>query len=176
MRLNDVRKLLDENGIEYRLTVEPNRREYYEKKGFRTTGDAGAFYLLTIPNPNHSKNLELNFEDASENPKFCDLDFGGFWYELFDCPDDLLREMLLEEISKVLAGKVWVVFATNAKNGAWFFDGVYYNEADTDRNDMDELRATIEKIKRPKSLWRKLTGRRDCYEIFNWTDYEKIIK
>ena len=160
MNLSEVQKLLDDNGIQHVLTVE----------------DTGAFCLLTIPNPNHSKNIEIIFKDASDNPEFYDLEFGGYWYEMFDCPDDILSRELIDEIQSILLGRVWVIFATNAKNGAWFFDGIFRDTVEEEWNDMDELQETIRKIKEPKSLWRKLFKRTDCYEIFNWKKHEKIIK
>ena len=41
---------------------------------------------------------------------------------------------------------------------------------------LKEIRKTVLKIKSPKSWWKKLTGKTDVYEIFNWTTYEKIVK
>ena len=48
MKMSEVQKLLDENGIEYSLSIELSRSEFYRKKGFRPTDDTGAFHLLTI--------------------------------------------------------------------------------------------------------------------------------
>ena len=43
-------------------------------------------------------------------------------------------------------------------------------------NSMDAFRDTVEKIKAPKSWWKRLTCKTYIYEIFNWTSYEKIEK
>ena len=176
MKLSEIQKLLNENGIRHTVTTEQSRREFYIKKGFRPAEDTGAFRLLTIENPHHSKNIEIIFADDSSDPEFFDLEFGGYWYEIFGYLDGELPQGLLEEIQNILSGRAWVIFATDAKTGAWFFDSLSCNTPEQEWNDMDRLHKTISKIKKPKSLWRKIIGRTDCYEIFNWTSYEKIIK
>ena len=176
MKLSEVRRLLSENDISYTLTIESSRREFYGKKGFRTTEDTGTFYLLTIRNPHHSKNIEIIFADSSDNPEFYDLGFGGYWYEMFGWMEEELPQGIMDEIQNILNDKSWVIFATDAQNGTWFFDGIFCDTEAEEWNDMESFHKTINRIKNPKNLWRKIIGRMDCYEIFNWTKYEKIIK
>ena len=128
MKLSEVQKILTENGIGYALSTEPNRADFYRRKGFRPTEDTHAFHMLNIANPHHGKHIEIVFADASEDPEFYDLGFGGYWYDMFGFLESELPQSLLDEIQK------------------------------------------------PKSLWRKLIGRTDAYEIFNWVNYEKVIK
>ena len=78
MKLIDVKKLLDDNGYKYTQTIVPSRAEFYRKKGFSPSEDTGAFVLLSIPNPNHTKNIELIFSDDSNNPDFYDLELYNF--------------------------------------------------------------------------------------------------
>lgn len=176
MKLIDVKKLLDDNCYTYTQTLVSSRAEFYRQKGFNPSEDTGAFVLLSIPNPNHTKNIELIFSDDSNNPDFYDLEFGGFWYEMFGCRDEELPECLLEEMQRIVCGNSYIIFATDAEKGGWFFDAIYYDIPDEEMNCMDSFHNTLSKIKSPKSLWRKLIGRTDIYEIFNWTSYEKIVK
>ncbi|MBQ5865235.1 MAG: hypothetical protein IIW56_00985 [Oscillospiraceae bacterium] len=176
LKLSEVKQLLDDHGIAYLLTIEPSRREFYVRKGFCPREDSGAFRLLSIKNPHHTKNIDLIFVDASEDPEFYDLEFGGYPYELFGWLDEELPREIWEDIQSILTGRIWVIFATDAKTGKWFGDSLYRDSTDEDENDMDRLQKALAKIKKPKRLWRKLIGRTDCYEVFNWTNYEKIIK
>ena len=176
MKMNEMQKLLSENGIKYTLSTEPSRSEFYRRKGFRPTEDTGAFCLLTIMNPNHSKNIEIIFADDSDNPEFYDLEFGGYWYEMFGYLEEELPQSLMDEVQNIVCGRAWVIFATDAKSGVWFFNGLYCDSIEEEWNDMEQLHRTIARIKKPKSLWRKFVGRTDVYEIFNWQNYERIIK
>jgi hypothetical protein len=58
----------------------------------------------------------------------------------------------------------------------WRWDGKYDDLPDAEMNSMDAFRNAVEKIKAPKSWWKRLTGNTYIYEIFNWTSYEKIEK
>lgn len=176
MKLAEIKKLLDTNGYTFTETVVSSRSDFYREKGFKPSKDSGAFILLSIINPNHAKNIELIFGDDSSNPDFYDLEFGGFWYELFGCSDEELPEFLLGEIQTIVQGNAYIIFAMDGKNGRWFSDSIYYDLPDEEMNCMDEFHDALSKIHSPKGLWRKLIGRTDIYEIFNWTSYEKITK
>ena len=104
------------------------------------------------------------------------MEFGGFWYELFGCSDEELPEFLLGEIQTIVQGNAYIIFAMDGKNGRWFSDSIYYDLPDEEMNCMDEFHDALSKIHSPKGLWRKLIGRTDIYEIFNWTSYEKITR
>lgn len=177
MKLSELKQLLDDNSYNYTQTVIPSRAEFYRQKGFCPSIDTGVFTLLTIPNPNHEKDIQIIFNDATENPVFYDLEFGGFWYELFDCEEEYLPQELLNEIQRIVSGSTYVIFACTVRKGIhWNWDGVYYDLPDDEMNSMDEFRNTVSKIKSPKSWWKKLTGKTDMYEVFNWTSYERITK
>ncbi len=177
MKLSEVKKLLDDNSYTYTQTLIPSRAEFYRQKGFCPSIDAGAFTLLTIPNPNHKKDIQIIFNDATENPDFYDLEFGGYWYELFDCEEDHLPQELLTEIQRIVSGSTYVIFACAIKKGIhWKWDGVYYDLPDGEMNSMDAFRDAVSKIKSPKSRWEKITRKTNVYEIFNWTNYERITK
>lgn len=176
MRLNELQRLLIEKDIQYTLSVvEPCRSEFYEKRGYQPGENRAPFCLITIKNPNHDKNIEIIFADNSNDSEFLDLGFGGFWYELGG-DDEALPQGLLAEIDNILSGKLWIIFAFDAKTNKWFFDGSYLDAMEVEWNDMDDFYKTVAKIKKPKSWWRKRTGRMDRYEIFNWNTYEEIIK
>ena len=177
MKLIEVKKLLDDNNYTYAQTVIPNRAEFYRQKGFHPSIDTGAFALLTIPNPNHEQDIQIIFNDATENPDFYDLEFGGYWYELFDCEEELLPQELLTEIQRIVSGSTYVIFAYFIKKGIhWKWDGVYYDLPEDEMNSMDAFQNTVSKIKSPKNWWKKLTGKTYVYEIYNWTSYERITK
>lgn len=177
MKLIDVKKLLEDNGYTYSQTIVPNRAEFYRQKGFNPSDDTGAFVLLSIPNPNHQVDIQIIFKDATEDAVFSDLEFGGYWYELFDCEETNIAQELLTEIQRIVSGSAYVIFASIVKKGVhWRWSGVYYDLPDSEMNDMDAFRNTVHKIKSVKNWWSKLTGKTDIYEIFNWTSYEKIVK
>lgn len=176
MKLTDVQKLLDENGYTYKASTVLSSLDFYRSKGFHPKAETGPFWLFSIPNPNHGKNIEIIFTDASDDPAFYDLEFGGYWYELFDCREENLPQELLEEIRRILSEQTYVIFATDARNGNWRGDFVYYDLPQEEMNDMAAFRRRISRIRAPKSLWRKLTGRTDAYEMFSWRTYQRIVK
>lgn len=177
MKLTDTKKLLDDNGFKYTETIVPSRAEFYRQKGFNPSEDAGPFVLISIPNPNHQVDIQLVFSDATDNPDFNDLEFGGYWYELFDCEETYVAQELLTEIRRIINGNTHIIFLTAVKNGLrWHWDGKYDDLPDAEMNSMDAFNNTVAKIKSHKSWWRKLTGKTNIYEIFNWTSYEKIVK
>ncbi len=177
MKLIDVKTLLDENGYTYTQTIVPSRAEFYRQKGFNPSEEAGAFVLLSIPNPNHQIDIQIIFNDATENSDFSDLEFGGYWYELFDCEENYIAQELLTEIQRILNGNTHIILASTVKKGMhWRWDGKYDDLPDAEMNSMDAFHKSVKKIKSPKSWWRRLTRKTDMYEIFNWTSYEKIVK
>ena len=177
MKLIDVKKLLDDNYYTYTQTIVSSRAKFYRQKGFNPSEEAGAFVLLSIPNPNHQIDIQIIFNDATENSDFSDLEFGGYWYELFDCEENYVAQELLTEIQRILNGNTHIIFASTVKKGMhWRWDGKYDDLPDAEMNSMDAFHKTVKKIKSPKSWWRRLTRRTDMYEIFNWTSYEKIVK
>lgn len=177
MRLIDVKKLLDDNGYTYKETIVASRAEFYRQKGFNPSEDTGAFILISIPNPNHQIDIQIIFNDATDNPDFNDLEFGGYWYELFDCEEKFVAQELLTEIQRIINGNTHIIFASMVKNGVhWRWDGKYDDLPDEEINSMDAFRNVVKKIKAPKSWWKRLTDNTYIYEIFNWTSYEKIVK
>lgn len=177
MKLAEVKKLLEDNGYTFEQSVITSRSEFYRQKGFHPAIDTGAFTLLSIPNPNHEKGIQIIFDNATENPEFYDLEFGCFWYELFDCEEEHLPQELLTEIQRITSGNTYVIFASMIKHGMhWKWDKVYYDLPDNETNDMKAFQKAVLKIKSPKSWWRKLAGKPDIYEIYNWANYERIIK
>lgn len=177
MKLIDVKKLLDDNGYKYTQTIVPSRAEFYQQKGFNPSKDTGAFILLSIPNPNHRIDIQIIFSDTTNNPDFSDLEFGGYWYELFDCEESYVAQELLTEIQRIINGNTHIIFASMVKKGVhWRWDGKYDDLPDAEMNSMDAFRDTVEKIRAPKSWWKRLTCKTYIYEIFNWTSYEKIVK
>ena len=169
MKLSEVRKLLDEREIQYILTAESSDGESYRKKGI-----PGVLYLLTIRNPHHGKGIEIKFADASEDPELFDLDFGGYGYDLWGQMEDELSRDLMDEIRNITSDRVWVILATDAKTNAVIRVDAYYDTEDW--NSMNRFQKRLRAIKKPKSLWHKLIGRTLCYEVFSWSNYEKIIK
>jgi len=177
MKLSDVKKILDDHSYTYTQMLVTSSLEFYQSKGFRPSYDKGAFVLLSIPNPNHKIDIQLIFNDASEDPDFSDLEFGGVWYELYDCEEDEIPQVLFTEIQRIINGSTYFIFACTVKKGIhWKWDGVYYDLPDAEMNNMDAFRKTVGKIKSPKKWWKRFASKTDVYEIYNWTSYEKIIK
>lgn len=176
MKRTEIQELLTQNGYPYEARIVPSSMDFYRSKGFQPRKETGPFWLLSIPNPNHDKNIEIIFADASEDPEFYDLEFGGYWYEMFGFRDENLPEDLLEEIRWIVSGQTHVIFAMDAKTGKWFSDQVFFDLPEEELNDMDQYHRILARIHAPKSLWRKIIGRTDVYEIFNWNSYRRIIK
>lgn len=176
MTLREVQLLLDQNGIIYHVITEPNRAAFYQKKGFSSSDDTGAFHLLTIPNPNHSKAIELIFMDNSSDAEFYDLEFGGYGYDMWGWKEEDLAQELLDEIKTILNGRAYVIFATNAETGKRITDRLYCDMEDPEWKDMHSFQKAVARIKKPKSWWRKRIRRTNIYEIFNWNSYEKVVK
>ena len=146
MKLIDVKKLLDDNGYKYTQTIVPSRAEFYRKKGFSPSEDTGAFVLLSIPNPNHQIDIQIIFNDATENSDSSDLEFGGYWYELFDCEENYVAQELLTEIQRILNGNTHIIFASTVKKGMhWRWDGKYDDLPDAEMNSMDAFHKTVKK-------------------------------
>ena len=177
MKWKDVQKLLRENGYTYEAKIVPSSLDFYRKKGFHPKTEAGPFRLLAIPNPNHDKNIEIIFADASDDPDFKDILFGGFDFEIFDRGEEQLSQEMLTEIQRILNGNTHIILASIAKMGlTWHVDGSYYDLPDAEMNDMEAFQKAVAKIKAPKPWWKKLSRKASVYEIFNWTSYEKIRK
>ncbi len=178
MKLVDVKKLLEDNGYTYIQTIVPSRAEFYRQKGFKPAQDTGAFSLLSIQNPNHQMDIHIIFNDATENPEFSDLEFGNYWYELFDCEEKYIAQELLNEIQRIINGSTHIIFVSTMKNGIrrWCWDGMYVDLPDEEINSMDSFYKAVKKIKAPKSWWQKLLGKTEVYEVFNWKSYKKIVK
>lgn len=156
---------MDKSEYTYTETTVSNRAEFYRQKGFKTSDDTEAFILLSVINPNHTKNIDLIFADNSEEPDFYDLEFGGFCYEMFGCRDEELPQCLSEELQRIVRGEAYIIFASDAKTGRWFFDSIYYDLPDEEMNCMDEFHRALSKIRAPKSFWRKIAGRTDDMQI-----------
>lgn len=162
MRLDEVKILLDKNGIPYELTFEQPRDTPLK---------------LTISNPNHPKDVNIIFCDGTENPVFYDLEFGGYWFDMFGCKEDEAGQYLIDSIQEILEGEFWIIYSKYVRKGVPFnLSALYWDSSDEEWNNMDALRKTVAKIKAPKRWWKKLAGKTEIYEIFNWTSYERIVK
>lgn len=161
MKLDVIKRLLDNNKIEYRISG-------VERQGI--------FRLMTILNPNHEKHIELTFNSADDNPDFVDMEFGGYWYEFFDFKEEYISSQLLKEIKNIMDGRTYIIMAWNEKSGAWLGDACFLDSNDEDESSMDEFRKSLKKIREPKSWLQKITKRTTRYEIFNWNSYESVVK
>ncbi|MBR6609574.1 MAG: hypothetical protein IKK99_05090 [Oscillospiraceae bacterium] len=176
MKLTQVKQLLDDNKINYTVSKVDNRGDFYRRKGFKDTKVSHSFTLLTIPNPNHHLGIELIFISDNENPEFRDMLFGGFEYELFLSSDEWNKEFLVKEVNDILAGNIYIVTGWNDKTAKWIFDSRYVDTDEEWEENMDEYHRDLEKIHAPKTRLEKLKGKTMKYEIYNWTNYECVIK
>jgi len=176
MKLTQVKQLLDDNKINYTVSKVDNRGDFYRRKGFKDTKVSHSFTLLTIPNPNHHLGLELIFISDNENPEFYDMEFGGYWHELFDLDETWYENELVNEIKNIMSGKVYYIFKRDAETGAWRSDSQYHDFDNDEMNSIAAYYKEIEKIHAPKTWLEKLKGKTMKYEIYNWTNYECVIK
>ena len=164
MKLSQVAHLLQQAGISWESAIVQISRDA------KHTTPA---LQLTIPNPNHHIDLRLVFRDASEDPEFDDLEFGDYFFELFDCQKEYLHQELMQDIQNVISGQLHLIVGTSG-NAA--FQCAFLDAPEEELNDMDSYHKQLAKIQKPKSLWKKPFGKRWKYEIFNWTAYRVITK
>jgi len=173
MRLSELQKLLDDNGYTYETRIVSSSIEFYKGKGSSSKTEHGPFWLLTIPNPNHSVGIDFIFKDASDSPELYDMEFGGYCHEYFDWHDEALPQVLLDEIFRIVSEQAYVICA---ESGCMHFNGIYYNVPDEEMNDMDEFRRCLSKISAPKRFWQKLIGQKKVYKVYSWKTYQKIVR
>lgn len=176
MKLSEVKLLLEESRYNYELTIVPSRSEFYRSKGLYPTEDIGAFYVITIPNPNHKMDIQIIFMDDAEDSDFYNLEFGGYWFELFDCPEELLKDTLLNEIQDIINGRIYLIVGKDYQKDRWFFDHRFDDSLEEENNSMEAFYKNVKKINTPKNWWQKLTQKVYSYEIYNWYNYEKVVK
>ena len=71
--------------------------------------------MLSIPNPNHQIYIQIIFSDTTNNPDFNDLEFGGYWYELFDCEENYVAQELITEIQRIINGNTHIILLVWSK-------------------------------------------------------------
>ena len=80
-------------------------------------------------------------------------------------------------IQEILEGEFWIIYSKYVRKGVPFnLSALYWDSSDKEWNNMDALRKMVAKIKAPKRWWKKLAGKTEIYEIFNWTSYDRIVK
>lgn len=176
MTFSEVTQLLDSHSIGYDVRYIDNPAEYYKKRGFPNIRNCPPFTLIVISNPNHSKDIELSFTGCGDNPDLEEMSFGSYCHEMFSFTKRYVRNVLIDEIKNIMDGKVYVICAYNQKNGRLYFDGGFDDSVFEWKENMDEFRKAVEKIRAPKNTFSRLTGRTDRYEIFNWNSYEEVVK
>ncbi len=163
MTLTDVQELLAQEGLSYVKTS--------------VSHGAQTWLALRIPNPHHGKHIHLLFEGDSPDPRFYDMEFGDYDYEFFDFKDVYLKESLLQAIREVLEEHTYIIIGKVQRKDVRFrWDGAYSDVPEEELNTMDEFHRAMERIRKPKSLWAKLTGKTNIYRIYTWKTYEEIRK
>ena len=180
MTINEAKALLDLNHIpfsevhfntvaEFRTHISPftylkNAEEYQVK-------------VLVATSNNKQKNIELQFIDECNdgNYTFVDLYFGEYFYELFDCQKEVLRQAIIDEINSIILNNVIIIVSYDLSKEKWCGD-VIFDKTKNDVLGLPYYEKVLRQIKEKKRFFSKLFGSKMQYEIFDWNTYQCIIK
>ena len=131
---------------------------------------------LVIPAVNGVMDIELQFNQVRGEYIFDDMYFGDYCFEMFDYNPDMLEADLLENIGRIVDGKMAVIVRNDLKRKRWLGDAGFDLSDDDNVFGEPGFRAAVARIEKPKTLWQKLTGQREQYEIYDWRTYRRVIK
>lgn len=174
MTLEQAKKLLADNNIQYNLIEFENEAEYWfhtMKYPYTKNARPCKVTALSIPSVNSKMNIELQFNEDGGVFRFEDMLFGAFSYEMGDIKEEFLTDEILSLINDIKSGSVAVIAANDLKRKKWLFDGSY------DLNDDSFMfEKTVERIDKPKSVFERLIKSKKQYEIYDWNTYRLVVK
>ncbi len=176
MTLENVKATLDSNGIPYDICLYADEADFWRhiSKFPSEIAKPCAVSVIVIHCKNGYKDIEIEIFGTGEDAIFVDLYFGDFSFEMFDLKKEYLPIELLRNINSILQGRKKVIVAYDLKNELWLGDACYDSE-DNDYAQSDYKRA-IDKIKKQSSLFGKLLSNNKLYEIYDYENYQCIIK
>ena len=178
MTLTEAKTLLEKKRIPYQ-TAQYEDEDAYWRHLMPFPGGGGRkckITALVIPSVNGEKDIELQFNRTRGEYRFAELYFGSYSFDMFDTDPDLLAADLLDIIGQIVDGRVVVISASDLKKKRWKGDSCF------DPTDSDSvfgapgLRDAMAEVESPKTIWKKLTGSRIQYEIYDWRTYRQVVK
>lgn len=179
MTLLEAKILLERKRIPYQTAQYENEAAYWRHcTSFPYTDSARNCKItaLVIPAVNGVKNIELQFSRLRGEYVFDEMWFGGYCFELYEQDPDLLEADILDFIGQIVDGKLTVIEVNDLKKKRWKSSLCFDPTDSDDVFGAPGLRAALEKIEAPKSLWKKLTGSSVQYDIYDWRTYRQIVK
>ena len=179
MTLTDGKILMEKHRIPYQTVQYENQEAYYRHLAlFPYTKNARncKVIALVIPAVNGVMDIELQFNQVRGEYIFDDMYFGDYCFEMFDYNPDMLEADLLENIGRIVDGKMAVIVRNDLKRKRWLGDAGFDLTDDDNVFGEPGFRAAVARIEKPKTLWQKLTGQREQYEIYDWRTYRRVIK
>ena len=133
--------------------------------------------VIVISGKNGHKDIELQFNETENGPVFEDLFFGGYSYELFDCTEDILPDEVIRDIHSILQGQVTVIEAYDLKSCRRIADSIFVRSDHSDPLFGEPgYQKAMEKIHKPLSFFKKIFHVKEQYEIYDYENYQCVIK
>lgn len=180
MTLEEAKVLLNTNKIPFSELTFNNVIEFRKHispfANLKNAADCSVKVLVVLSNNKH-KNIELQFidENSDGNYIFVDLYFGQYFYELFDCQNNILQQSIIDEINSIISNDISIIAANNLTKKTWFSIQIF-DKKENDGFGILGYEKAIKRINEKKRFFSKLFGRKMQYEIYDWNTYQCIIK
>ena len=172
MTLNRAKELLLSKNIPFEIVEYKNGSDFWKHiLLFPNTkhADSSKVMAIVIKSNNKQKNLELQFNESKEGFLFQELWFGDYSFEAFDYGADVLEQEILADIERVMSDTFIACSLNDLKKKRWLADGLV-------EKDDEDAKKIQQKILKPKSWIEKLFKTQLQYEIYDWNNYQIIIK
>ena len=179
MTLTDAKTLLERKRIPYQTAQYEDEAAYWRHcMPFPYVDNARNCKItaLVIPSVNGAKHIEIQFSRHRGAYVFDELWFGGHNFELFGYDPDLVAADVLDFIGQVVDGKLAVIETNDVKRRRVVSVSCF------DLTDSDSVfgapgfREAMKEIEAPKTFWKKLTGRKLRYDIYDWRTHRRVVK
>lgn len=180
MHITEAEALLRGHNIPFETAEYADENTFYRQNFLFTNAHCTErlrVKALTVYSPNGHRNIVLQFTETNGEFEFVDLYFGGFCFELFALEagnseaEEKPETVLLEMISDITAGDVSVIEAYDLKKKKRLGNRAFYGAEDE-----AAYQNKIKRIGRPKGFFGRLFKTETLYEIFNWNEYNKIVR
>jgi len=180
MTLDEAKTLLNLNGIPFGELHFGSLKEFrLHMSPFDSSEEAEpyAIRVLVICSRNGHKNIELQFADKNNDGSFTfiDLYFGQYFFELFDCEEELLPQSIVDEIEGIMSGSIVVIVCNDLKKRRWYGDAIF-DKRDNDGFGLPGYEKAMRKIEAKKTLAQMIRRTKRQYEIFDWNTYRLVVK
>lgn len=179
MTLTDAKTLLERKRIPYQTAQYEDEAAYWRHcMPFPYVDNARNCKItaLVIPSVNGVKDIEIQFSRHRGEFVFDELWFGGHSFEMFEYDPELVEADLLDYVGQIVDGKLAVIETNDVKRRRGVSVSCF------DLTDSDSVfgapgfREAMKEIEAPKTFWKKLTGSKLQYDIYDWRTYRRVVK